>query len=167
MAYAPFMDGHVPILPEILNGFGVPPIVVETTIGESIMEYPSGRQVKEAWLEICIKNSDLSRDGEYSSISKLDQTNIFKPPSGNLYNLTSCSQRNKNRLERPNICKMISSSAGPTTPTVWEFFEVLPQDTSRAKCLLCGKIYSRGNAKTGAKNFSTCNLRLNERATFV
>uniref|UniRef100_A0A915ITX9 Uncharacterized protein n=1 Tax=Romanomermis culicivorax TaxID=13658 RepID=A0A915ITX9_ROMCU len=40
---------------------------------------------------------------------------IFKPPSGTLYNLTSCSQWNKNRLERPNIHKIrpIIESEGP------------------------------------------------------
>uniref|UniRef100_A0A915JN35 Uncharacterized protein n=1 Tax=Romanomermis culicivorax TaxID=13658 RepID=A0A915JN35_ROMCU len=34
---------------------------------------------------------------------------IFKPPSGTFYNLTSCSQRNTNCLERPNILKFITS----------------------------------------------------------
>ncbi len=43
---------------------------------------------------------------------------------------------------------------------IWQFFEVLADDETKAKCLLCLKTYSRGSDK--AKNRTTSNSKLKE-----
>lgn len=53
----------------------------------------------------------------------------------------------------------LTMSLPTSTSTVWEFFEILPDKVSKAKCLLCHGIYSRGKEGASLKNFSTNNLR--------
>ncbi len=69
MAEAPFVDGDVPLAPELVDGCGVPPVLVEAAVSEASELRGEAEEAVEEGVE-AEKPHEQSRDSEVQDVNE-------------------------------------------------------------------------------------------------